>query len=199
MEPSTETTEFYRSSTWSLLGVAGPAISLVGIRQSDSAILYACLLILAFSFVEVIWARRRPFVALSASGIVIRPAFLSLSHSLAYTEIAGWTHSARWLGFETIQSKRIYLPLLLKKSERIRLLERLQSLQLGQPDCPKALARHLSSGTVASPPAAADSPECRRSSGRRNTGIASTPERAGCPPLHPPCFQNRRTPPQTRR
>jgi hypothetical protein len=96
--------------------------------------IYPAVALLAIGVADFLWQRRNPLITFSPSVIVIKPGFLSRTHQLSYTEVAGWAQSTRLVGFETIQSKRIYLPLLqLKKPERIRLLKHLESLNLGQP------------------------------------------------------------------
>jgi hypothetical protein len=69
---------------------------------------------------------------------------MSRSHRIAYTEVAGWNHSEHWIGFETIRSKRIYLSLqILKKPDRVRVIERLRSMDLGEVGSPGITQRDV--------------------------------------------------------
>jgi hypothetical protein len=114
--------------------VQGAAAGILGATQHEPWLVYLGLTSLTIGFADFVWQQRNPLVVLYTSLIEIRSGLLTRPHRLSYTELAGWAHSARWLGFETIQAKRIYVPLqLLKKSERIRLGENPQSLKLGQP------------------------------------------------------------------
>ena len=102
------------------------------------------LALLALAVAEAVWQRRHPLIVLSRSGMVIRPAFLSRSHELSYAEIAGWAHSARLVGFETLHGKRVYIGLIqLKKADRPRLLGQLESLRLGSPGASTVSKRDL--------------------------------------------------------
>jgi hypothetical protein len=105
------------------------------------------LVVLAVGVAEILWQRRTPVLVLYPSFMIIRLSFLRRTHRLSYTEIVGWAHSARWVGFEATHSKRIYFPLqVIRESERTRLLGHLQSLKIGQPGfvalSPRDLERH---------------------------------------------------------
>jgi len=134
MGASLETEAFRRSPTLSVLGVLGAVAGVLGASRAHPWLLYAGGAVLAVAAVDFFWQRRNPLITLTASDMVIRLAVLSRVHRLAYSEVAGWAHSGRALVFETLQSKRIFVPLhQLKKIDRMRLVERLSSLNVGQP------------------------------------------------------------------
>jgi hypothetical protein len=134
MQDSAEIAEFRRSPALPLIVGSGAVAGIIGVTQTHPWLFYAGVAVLVIGVANAIWQHRHPLITLSASAMVIRLDFLRRPHRLAYAEVAGWAHSKRWLGFETFRSKRIYLPLQeLKKPDRIRLVQHLQALNIGQP------------------------------------------------------------------
>lgn len=129
-----DTVEFRRSLTLPLVGLLGAATGMVGAIQSQPWFLLLTMAGLVIGIPDLIWQRRNPLLLFSPSQLEIRLAFLGRNHQLSYVEVAGWASSKNWLGIETLQSKRIYVPLrVLTKASRERLIEHMQSLNLGQP------------------------------------------------------------------
>ena len=127
-------TEFRRTRKLPVLALAGSAFALVGAANAETWMLVLAGITVPLGIADTWWQLRTPLLRFTPSEIVIHIALLRRTRRLAFAEVAAWAHSDAWLAFDTLHSERIRIHLMpIPKSERVRLVEHLDALSLGQP------------------------------------------------------------------